>query len=223
VTVAPLRRPATSETDAQKPSIWHLTQLGLRAFRDQPQTRMQWPILRSLCLQVLLIVSVTTAERRVHPSADAFCLLTTRSRRGELTAALVGAALAVPILLLVAFLPIVFYLVVLALAVLLLPSALLSVRTRRPRRILAASAPGGPLIGVHTVTSSVPGHGAEVMNMVAREADSASWSLVLDAANERLADYYSEFGFQPCGEGVVMPWGERVVRMVRRPNVEGGR
>ena len=220
MTVARLRRVATPEADASRPSLWQLTRLGLVAFRDQPQTRMQWPILRALCLQVLLIVSIATAERRVHPGGDAFCLLSTRSRRGEVMAALVGAVLSVPIILLVAFLPVLFWLVVLTLAVLLSPSALLSLKTRRLRERLAASAPSGPLIGIHTVTSSFPGHGAELMNQVSEEADLAGWSLVLDAANERLSDYYGRFGFQACGEGVVMPWGERVIRMVRRPSLE---
>ena len=218
MTVARLRSSEAADATRRTPSIWQLTRLGLQAFRDQPQTRMQWPIFRSLCLRVLLIVSVSTAERRVHPDGDAFCLLTTRSRRGEAVTAFAAAALAAPIILLVAFLPIVFWLVVLALAVLLTPSGILSARTHRYRERLAASAPAGPLVGIHTVTSSVRGHGAELMDMVTREADSSSWTLVLDAANDRLADYYSRFGFQPCGEGVVMPWGERVIRMVRQPS-----
>ena len=209
------RRPGSLPT-----SVWHLARHGVTSFRDQPQTRMQWPVLRPLCLWVLLVVSVATSERRVHPEGDAFCLLTTRRRRGQVMAMAMGMAFAAPIALLVAVLPVVFWLVVLALAVLLFPSCVLKLKTGHLRARLAASAPSGRLVGIHTVTSVQPGHGAQVVEMVVREADSSGWSLVLDAANERLAAYYSQFGFQPCGEGVLMPWGERVIRMVRRPTRE---
>lgn len=203
--------------------MWHLARLGVTRFRDQPQTRMQWPILRPLCLWVLLVVSVAISERRVHPERDAFCLLTTHSRRGQVMAGAMGMALAMPIALLVAVLPVVFWLVVIALVVLLFPSCVLKLKTGHLRERLASSAPSGRLVGIHTVTSVHPGHGAEVVEMVIREADSSGWSLVLDAANERLAAYYSQFGFQACGEGVLMPWEERVIRMVRRPRAEEGR
>jgi hypothetical protein len=220
VTLRPLSRAAT-EGPASRPTAWDLSAMAARAFADQPQTRMQWPILRFLCLRVLLLVSVATSERRVHPDLDAFCLLTKPSIRGRVNAAALGVAGALSVITLVVLLPVAFWLVVLALAVLIAPSVALAIRSSRPRGVLAALVPPGPVIGIHTVTSRRPGHGVELMWSVALEADAEGWTLVLDAANDRLARYYQQFGFVSCGEGVTMPWGETVVRMRREPSPGG--
>lgn len=225
MSIANLTGTTSTQARAVRVSVWELTTLAVRAFRDQPQSRMQWPILRTLCLRVLLLASLTTSERRVHADGDAFCVLTLSSVRTRLTGAAVGVGcgitIALSLVLLASFSPLLLCCVLLAAAVVLLPSLVLTVRTTGSRDRLTASAPAGPLVGVHTVTSSRPGHGAEVIRMVALEADTNGWSLILDAANDRLADYYRQFGFRPCGEAVHMPWGERVVRMVRRPTIDG--
>jgi len=69
---------------------------------------------------------------------------------------------------------------------------------------------------VHSVASTRPGAGAELMTSLAGEADQKGWLLVLDAGNERLGTYYSRFGFARGG-AVKMPDGNLRVRMWRQP------
>jgi predicted N-acetyltransferase YhbS len=75
---------------------------------------------------------------------------------------------------------------------------------------------------VHSVASTRPGAGAELMASLAGEADQKGWLLFLDAGNEELGTYYSRFGFARAG-AVRMPDGTVRVRMWRQPQDEQGR
>jgi hypothetical protein len=73
-------------------------------------------------------------------------------------------------------------------------------------------------VEVHMVASEERCAGHALLAAVAVEADRNDWSLVLDAANDRLAGYYRSLGFEAIGPTADMPFGERVTRMVRRPS-----
>jgi len=74
---------------------------------------------------------------------------------------------------------------------------------------------------VHSLASMAPGAGAELLSSLSKEADAKSWSLLLEASNDRLARYYSDFGFAPVGEPVTLADGAAHVLMWRAPN-QGG-
>ena len=73
------------------------------------------------------------------------------------------------------------------------------------------------MLEVHIVASEEPGAGRALLKRVAEEADERGWALALDAANDRLAAYYRDLGFEPVSGPALMPFGERVTRMVRWP------
>jgi hypothetical protein len=80
---------------------------------------------------------------------------------------------------------------------------------------------GGRIVEVHIVASEEPGAGRALLEKVVNEADQRGWALTLDAANDRLAAYYGDLGFTPVGGPALMPFGERVTRMVRLPLLAG--
>ncbi len=204
----------------RRPGCLALSGLAVRAFVDQPQSRMQWPLARRFCLRALVLISVLTSDVRVHPDGSAFCLLSRPSlRRDVLAATLLLGGLATLVGLVVAA-PILFWVVVATLLVLVVPSLRLSIVANRAHTVLAQSSPAKPYVGVHTVTSVRRGAGRELMVELGREADAKSWTLVLDAANERLADYYAGLGYSRRCPPVLMPWGERAVRMSRIPTMD---
>ncbi|HVA44472.1 MAG TPA: hypothetical protein VNF50_13400 [Acidimicrobiales bacterium] len=205
-----------------RPGWVALSGLAVRAFADQPQSKMQWPVARPFCLRALVLLSILTSDVRVHPDGQAFCLLARPSvRRDVLAVSLMAAAVAALAGMVVAA-PILFWVVVVAILVLILPSLRLSLLAHRAHKVLARSSPTRPYVGVHTVTSTCPGHGRQLMADLGREADSKGWTLVLDAANEALAGYYSDLGYMSLSRPVLMPWGERAVRMSRTPTIEQG-
>jgi len=65
--------------------------------------------------------------------------------------------------------------------------------TRRLHRI----GPPGRYVYVHSVASTRPGAGAELLASLTVEADEKGWMLALDAGNETLGTYYSRLGFAP--------------------------
>jgi len=205
-----------------RPGPLALSGLAVQAFADQPQSKMQWPLARRFCLLALVMLSILTSDVRVHPDGDAFCLLSRPSiRRDVLAVSMVTGAFAV-LAGMVAAAPILFWVVVAAILVLVLPSLRLSVVAHRAHAVLARSSPTRPYVGVHTVTSTCAGHGRQLMADLGREADRKGWTLVLDAANEVLAGYYSDLGYSRLCQPVLMPWGERAVRMSRTPTMEEG-
>jgi hypothetical protein len=72
---------------------------------------------------------------------------------------------------------------------------------------------------VHTVASIEPGAGRALLETVNAEADAKGWTMTLDAANETLVRYYAKLGYQPLGPPVLMPYGERVLPMIRHPQL----
>ena len=92
------------------------------------------------------------------------------------------------------------------------------------QRQLKKCRPLGPKVVVHSVASVERGAGARLLEDLNVEADRCGWILVLDAANEALVEkVYAPLGYEPTGEAVAMPWGQRRVPMARRPRrVEGG-
>jgi hypothetical protein len=44
--------------------------------------------------------------------------------------------------------------------------------------------------------------------------------MTLDAANEKLVRYYTQLGYQALGAPVLMPYGQRVVPMIRHPRLQ---
>ena len=75
----------------------------------------------------------------------------------------------------------------------------------------------GRVVEIHVVASVEPGEGRRLLDGIVAEADRKGQTLVLDAANDRLVDYYGAFGFRAIGAAATMPYGERVTRMVRHP------
>ena len=205
----------------RRPGCLGLSGLAVQAFAEQPQSKMQWPLARRFCLRSLVVLSILTSDVRVDSEELAFCLLSRPSiRRDLLAGGLVAAALAALAGMVVAV-PILFWIVVTMILVLVLPSLRLSLMANRAHTVLAQSSPVKPYVGVHTVTSTRKGAGRQLMTDLGREADQKGWTLVLDAANEALADYYADLGFSRLCEPVLMPWGERAVRMSRIPMMDG--
>jgi hypothetical protein len=102
-----------------------------------------------------------------------------------------------------------------AIAVLSLPSAL-KATIELPAQLRLRRAPAsGRHVYLHSLASVEPGAGAELMRLVAREADEKGWSLVLDAGNEQLARYYRRFGFVAPRGDAPAPAADRRVRMWR--------
>jgi hypothetical protein len=102
-----------------------------------------------------------------------------------------------------------------------LPMMRTSLAAAVPRRALYRCRPAGRVVIVHTMASVEPGAGADLLKTVTDEADDSGWTLTLDAANERLASYYRQFGFVATGPAVMMPWGEANVPMARPPRTPG--
>ena len=99
---------------------------------------------------------------------------------------------------------------------------LLGIRALRVGRAKTAlpeigAEPRMPLLEVHMVASEQPGAGRRLLEVIEEEADRNGWALLLDAANDRLAGYYGSLGFQATGPAALMPYGETVTRMMRRP------
>jgi hypothetical protein len=81
---------------------------------------------------------------------------------------------------------------------------------------LRRTGPPGRHLYVHSVASTRPGAGAELLASLATEADQKGWSLVLDADNKKLETYYVRFGFARSGR-TGMPARAGRVRMWRQP------
>lgn len=210
-----LERPGAS---GQQRGRWGLSAVATEAFADQPQSKAQWGVARRPLLRLMLLLSLWVSEVRVHPSGAALCLLSRSSSRGRVRGVALAVAGLITLSWLVVLVPWVFWLVVVMLTVLVLPQLRTSTRARPGRRRLAAAVPAGPYVGVHTVASVVPGAGRELIRTVNAEADARGWVLILDAANESLADYYADLGYLTLTEPVLMPWGEQTVRMMRKPD-----
>lgn len=199
---------------------WTLAGVATRAFAPRPQFARMRP--GPLRLVFWLIVAV--GDRRINPSGTAVCCLSgasTRPRIRGCLAVLVGLAVLAALWATMSVTWPVWAVLVVA-GWLYAPMIRSSVAGRRARRALRQSRPPGRTVMVHTVASIESGAGRLLVEAVTSEADRHGWTLVLDAANARLADYYRQFGFEPTGPAVVMPSGEATVPMVRRAHPRDG-
>ncbi len=192
------------------PSLWQLSEVEAQAFGRGHHRRVP----AKVAFRAAMVVALGAFERRVHPSGQAVCLLAPRWRRvvgcslgAVVCAALIGAV--VPVL----------GWVMLALSALVsLPFAARAARALPARVRLGRTgpSPGRRAVYVHSVASTRPGAGADLLTSLADEADEAGWWLYLDADNGDLAAYYSRFGFSWAG-AVRMPNGTVRARMWRQP------
>ena len=200
--------PGPSPT-ARRHSLWQLAGVEVRAFAG----RDTGSVPERVVFRAAILLSLIAYARRVHPSGRALCLLWLRPLR--VLVAMMG------LILLVCTAGAVYYILGVAIsavmAAALLPFAIGAVRARPGRKELAKLTPPGRHVYVHSVASQLPGAGAQLLRGLTQEANDKGWSLVLDASNERLVQYYEQFGFVVRGAGVRMPDGARHVRMWRPP------
>jgi hypothetical protein len=192
------------------PSLWQLAQVEDQAFRGADRSGTP----SRLAFGAATLVALAAFDRRVHSSGQAVCLLGPRWARVALC--LTGAVVLAGVT--GAVVPVLGW-ALLALTVLVfLPLAGRATRALPAKVRLCRLGPRGRRrrVYVHSVASTRPGAGAELMTSLAGEADQKGWLLVLDAGNERLGTYYSRFGFARGG-AVKMPDGTLRVRMWRQP------
>ncbi|MGP8205252.1 MAG: hypothetical protein ACLQVK_04200 [Acidimicrobiales bacterium] len=192
------------------PSMWQLADVEALAFRGDGGGT----VTSRLAFKTATLIALSAFDRRVHPSGQAVCLLAPRWLRlvSSTTGAVVLAGLIGAV-----WPPLGGALLVLT-AVVLLPLAVRATVALPARRRLRRVGPPGRrrYVYVHSVASTRPGAGAELMTSLAGEADQKGWLLVLDAGNESLGAYYAKFGFARGG-AVRMPDGTVQVRMWRQP------
>ncbi len=165
-----------------------------------------------------MFLALAVYERRTHPSGRAVCLLRLRHPRLiAFVAALVLAIIGVGLLLAPAGIALAIVIVGL-----LLPGSLDAIRARAGKSRLERLMPPGQHRYLHSLASTLPGAGADLLRELTGEADRKGWSLSLDANNERLVGYYVKFGFTALGPAVPMPDGSCRVRMWRPATARKG-
>lgn len=168
-------------------TLWSLAGVEARAFA--PGRRQRY--VNQCVVRALMLLALISYERRTDLSGDAVCLLHPRRFRQLATGTVIGLlacliAGASPVAAIAGVI-----LLVSAVGPKTVRSGLASVRRPSSHRHV----PKGSYVYVHSVASVRPGAGAELLESLAREADSKGWSLLLDADNERLVSYYGRFGF----------------------------
>lgn len=196
------------------PSLWQLAGVEARALRERDERRGP----SMLAFRAAMLVALGAFDRRVHVSGQALCLLAPRWLRVAVftigATVLAGVAGAV--------LPPLGWGLSAAIALVFAPLAARAVMALPATARLHRMSPPGHHVYVHSVASTRPGAGAELLRVLAGEADEKGWWLVLDAGNEALETYYARFGFARRG-AVRMPDGTRRVRMWRQPSKRDGR
>jgi hypothetical protein len=196
------------------PPAWRLVGVEVRAFdRARP---LGWFGRAAFAAGTGL--ALVAFHRRVHPSGRAMCLLGPCPGR---IAAVIGGVLVV-LAVVAALSPVAAGTVLVAISLLALPSAVRAVRGLPATAALRHASPPGRHVYLHSLASTKPGDGAELLRMVTAEADDKGWSIVLDAGNVALVGYYERFGFQARCRPVRGPNGGQRVRMWR-PAPEPGR
>lgn len=194
-------------------TVWQLAGIEAKAFRP----RSRYSLVRHLVFRLAMIVVLLGYQRRVHPSGRALCLL--EVKRGRQVCFVLAIALASALL--AGAVPV----AALGFSGVLLgagtPGLLRKVRWRRAARRLQGQWDGGPVVRLHSLASVEPGAGAELVSLVMQEMAERQRSLVLDAANDRLAQYYESLGFERCGETVNLSKSVRRAQM-RWPQVSKG-
>jgi hypothetical protein len=195
------------------PPAWRLVAVEVRAFdRARPLNR-----LGRATFAAATGLAVVAFHRRVHPSGRAICLLGPRPGR---IAAVIGGVLVV-LAVVAALSPVAAATVLAATSLLALPSAVRAVIGLPEAAALRRASPPGRHVYLHSLASTKPGDGAELVRMVTAEADEKGWSIVLDAGSVALVRYYERFGFQARSRPVRAPHGGERVRMWR-PALEPG-
>jgi hypothetical protein len=196
-------------------SVWHLADVEARAFRPtQDPGRV-----RRLRSKMAILLTLILYERRTHPSGQAVCLLGLRRTRF----CIVVTGVVVLVLAATAVSPYLGSALAATLIGLLSPGGMQAGRALGAEARLRRLTPPGAHVHVHSVASTLPGAGAELLRELAREADSKGWSLVLDTGNDKLAKYYENLGFVALRPAVQMPDGSSHLRMWRpAPAVDRG-
>jgi hypothetical protein len=188
-----------------------------KAYTDRPPFAgvRPWLLRPTFWLQLVL------GDWRANPSGTAVCSLNTGSLRTGIKATITVATLLAVAPTLVIFSTVTWPLIVALalLAIMYLPLVRHSLTGIPARRRLHRTRPPGPLVFVHTVASIEPGAGRALLETVNAEADAKGWTMTLDAVNETLARYYANLGYQTLGPPVLMPYGQRVVPMIRHPRL----
>jgi hypothetical protein len=221
--------------------VWQLSGTAAHRFFDLPYARYLLPVPgRLIIVRVMCFTTLAWGGWRANASGTAVCGLTgTGSRRQRLAAVgvwvLAGVTalavwvswlalwsavglIVVPLLTFLAFAGLMILVVWRAMSVGKAKSRLSkldSAVTPQTHSLLACPA---RQVEVHMVASEEPGAGRALLAEVAVEADRNGWVLLLDAANDRLTDYYQGLGFLPIGQPTDMPFGETVTRMARQPS-----
>lgn len=202
----------TEETARSKerrgPSLWHLADVEARAFAAVDDDGRKVCGFRS---KMSIFLTLFVYERRTHSSGQAVCLL--RLRRTRFCAVVVAAV--VLILAAAVISPYAGVALAAAIIVLLAPGAVRAGRALGAETRLRRLSPPGRHVYLHSLASTLPGAGAELLRQLALEADIKRWSLLLDASNEKLSKYYQNFGFLTLGHAVPMPDGSAHRRMWR--------
>ena len=207
--------------------LWQLSGIVARRFSDLPYARYLLPVPgRRMIVRVMSFTTMAWNGWRAGTSGTAVCGLTgapgPRRRAVAILAwsfiglvFVVGWAswMAVWSALALMVVPV---LTCLAFAGVIALMGWRATRVRRSKAKLAKLRAGAQRrVEVHMVASEEPGAGRALLAEVTAEADRNCWALTLEAANDRLAAYYQELGFEPIGPPTEMPYGERVTRMVR--------
>lgn len=196
---------------ATPPGFWRCLRVEATAFRARKRRDGIAGPARGLAGLAAIALALWAYERRASPNGRAVCLLGPRWPR--LVAGGLGAILAAGVV--GALCPVAAYLVVASISACLFPVVVRAVRAVPAGRSLPAMAPLGPHLYLHSLASTAPGAGAELVQLVSRETDAAGRALVLDAGNEKLLHYYEALGFRALGPWAPMPKGEARVRMWR--------
>jgi hypothetical protein len=190
-----------------KHSMWHLAGVQASAFNRANGLGRRAP----LTLRLSMFLALAVYERRTHPSGQAVCLLRLHHcRLTAFVAALVLGVIGVGLLLPYAGIALASLIVAL-----LLPRSFDALRARSGKSQLERLMPPGQHRYLHSLASTLPGGGAELLREVTGEADRKGWTLSLDASNEKLVGYYAKFGFSALGLAVTMADGSCHVRMWR--------
>jgi hypothetical protein len=196
-------------------SAWRLAAVQAGAFSPTRQYRGVWaPALRGLLWLLLLV-----GEYRSNAEGTAVACIRRRNARSVARKAVVACVgLAVVIGLAAAFGPIVLLTVYMAVFLPLAPMLWRSARAVPAGVRLGRRQPkGGHVVGVHTVASSLPGAGRQVLQALNAEADIEGWTLTLVAADAPLVAYYARLGYTPRGPAETMSYGDVRTVMVRPP------
>lgn len=218
-----------SATGGSMRSLWRGSRVAAQRFAPQPYIGYVLPVLRRPATRLTLFGQLAWSGWRANENGTAICGLKGAPglRARWLAIALAVAAgtglLAAWVIwavawsaLGVAMVPIATFIVALAMLVAFMWRAAQVARAKA--KLPHAEAGGIRLVEVHVVASREKGAGRALLEGVLEEADRNGWQLVLDAANDRLTEYYSDLGFQAIGAAAPMPYGECITRMVRRPS-----